>query len=291
LLFQEELDVFQESDDGQYEHFLNGVTQRRRNIAESLAPAPTVDVVVGQPSNTFKELVKPKLNEANVASVVNALNAPTPPKQSVAKTSPEKEKSKPTLNEISSPSNSSLTTLPTAVKNGKLDVDDFVPDQNAIDNFLDDDAAQQTSFSVDNNAEYDDDDDDAQNVNPMVAGFTDDLDLDDFKTSVVIESSDADDVVKSVQNVQVKVESEPKKLKLKPTKNLFDVDLTTSTTQVELASESVDEESEPKKKQKKKKSKKRSSKSPSRERDELEDFLNGSPESVQPRDAAVYEEL
>jgi uncharacterized protein YehS (DUF1456 family) len=51
---QEELDLFQDSDDGQYDSFLNGLTQRRRNQAEKLAPPPTVDVVVGQPSNTFK---------------------------------------------------------------------------------------------------------------------------------------------------------------------------------------------------------------------------------------------
>ena len=76
---------------------------------------------------------------------------------------------------------------------------------------------------------------------------------------------------------------------MKPAKNLFDVNLPTQTE--EFASESVDDEAEPRKKHKKKKSKKRSSKSPSRERDDLEDFLNGSPESSQPRDAAVYEEL
>ena len=59
-----------------------------------------------------------------------------------------------------------------------------------------------------------------------------------------------------------------------------------ATPEMEL---SADSDEEPKKLKKKKKAKKRSSKSPSRERDDLEDFLNGSPESSQPRDATVYE--
>ena len=278
------------------------MTQRRRNVAESLAPPPTVDVVVGQPSNTFKELTKPppKVNANNVTEVVKALNVSTPPKPNAWKASPEKEKSKPTFsNDISSSNSPFQTTLApqsSTSKSGKLDVDNFVPDQNAIDNFLDDDTVQQASFGINsNNVDYDEDDDESENVNPMVAGFTDDLDLDDFKTSVVIDSSDDDDDevdnAAAVKGVAIKavVESEPKKLRLKPTKNLFDVDL--PTQQVDLAAESIDEEPEPRKKPKKKKSKKRSSKSPSRERDDLEDFLNGSPESGQPRDAAVYEEI
>lgn len=287
---------------------MNGLTQKRRNVAESLAPAPTVDVVVGQPSHTFKEFTKPKSEEtsnagvSNVAAVASSLNAATPPKPaSVAKTktTPDREKSKTPLSDVKStqaiapsPSQTSLTVN----KNGKVNVDDFVPDQNAIDNFLDDDV-QPTSFGFNvANADEDADDDDDENYNPMVAGFTDDLDLDDFKSSVVVASSSDDDsrAVKTQAPVVAKsfvVESEPKKTKAKSAKNLFAVDLPTQT--VELASESVDDDVdvEPKKKHKKKKSKKRASKSPSRERDDLEDFLNGSPESAQHRDAAVYEEL
>ena len=51
----QELDVFLESDDANYEVYSSGVTKKRRAQAEGLAPAPTVDVVVGQPSNTIKE--------------------------------------------------------------------------------------------------------------------------------------------------------------------------------------------------------------------------------------------
>ena len=51
----QELDVFLESDDANYEVYSSSVTKKRRAQAEGLAPAPTVDVVVGQPSNTIKE--------------------------------------------------------------------------------------------------------------------------------------------------------------------------------------------------------------------------------------------
>jgi hypothetical protein len=102
----------------------------------------------------------------------------------------------------------------------------------------------------------------------MVAGFTDDLDLDDFKTSVVVQSSDDDDVPRNVSAYAV--EAEPRKVKSKAAKNLFNVPLTAT----QLAPVSTDEESEPKKKAKKKKSKKsRASKSPSRERDDLGSIL------------------
>ena len=48
-----ELELFFESDEANYDVFLNGVTKKRRSRAEAVAPAPTVDVVVGQPSNTL----------------------------------------------------------------------------------------------------------------------------------------------------------------------------------------------------------------------------------------------
>ena len=254
-------------------------------MAESLAPTPTVDVVVGQPSNTFKELTPPKpkpIVESKPKNDVN--NHDLSPRQNVVKSTPEKKSSSNVESSTKSPivPNASQTSLS---KTGKLDVDDFIPDQNAIDNFLDDDFVAQQTFS--GIVPDDDDDDEEENVNPMVAGFADDLDLDDFQTSVVIHSSEEDDaVVKMKTN---KVESEPKKVKMKSAKNLFDVPALTSP-QVELVSESNDDEPT-KKKPKKKKSKKRGSKSPSRERDDLEDFLNGSPESSQPRDATVYEAL
>ena len=51
----QELDLFLESDDANYEVYSSGVTKKRRARAEGMAPAPTVDAVVGQPSNTIKD--------------------------------------------------------------------------------------------------------------------------------------------------------------------------------------------------------------------------------------------
>ena len=59
----QELDLYLESDDANYDSFSSGVTKRRRAQAESLAPKPTVDVVVGQPSNVIKD---PKYNTGNL---------------------------------------------------------------------------------------------------------------------------------------------------------------------------------------------------------------------------------
>ena len=302
MTFQEELDAYQESEDGQYENFLNGLTQRRRNLAESLAPAPTVDVVAGQPSNTFKDLsaqkvkqtIEAKVNEVNNQETVKPINIS--PRlnvvAAVAKITPDKNASSPNDSTKILP-NSSQTSL--ACKTGKLDVDNFIPDQNAIDNFLDDDfgsPSKNAASSFSGGYVASDDSDDEINVNPMVAGFADDLDLDDFKTSVaIIDSSSGDENAAKNLNGKTKIvrNVEPKKVKLKAAKNLFQVPDSLPVVVAPEIELSADSDEEPKKLKKKKKAKKRSSKSPSRERDDLEDFLNGSPESSQPRDATVYE--
>ena len=49
-----ELELYLESDEADYDLYLEGVTRKRRSKAEALAPAPTVSVVVGQPSNALK---------------------------------------------------------------------------------------------------------------------------------------------------------------------------------------------------------------------------------------------
>ncbi len=218
-----------------------------------MAPAPTVDVVVGQPSNTFKELTTPPkpskqtidkpLNESSSVSNVTSSsqepvksNVPSPRQNNVtpARLTPEKQQSSSgSISNVSSKSqivtNASQTSL-SKTATGKIDVDSFIPDQNTIDNFLDDDFV-----STSNNATFspnDDDDSDDGHVNPMVAGFTDDLDLDDFKTSVVLDVNSSDDDVVNVAKSNGIVEAEPKKMKIKAAKNLFEVpaDLGLSST-------------------------------------------------------------
>ena len=48
---QLELDLYLDSDDANYEVFLDGVTRKRRIAAESNAPKPTVDIVAGNTQN------------------------------------------------------------------------------------------------------------------------------------------------------------------------------------------------------------------------------------------------
>lgn len=96
--------MYLDSDDANYENFSSGVTKRRRAQAESLAPKPTVDVVVGQPSNVIKD---PKINPDMPKE---------PPKQVV-----NKEKSP--VKAVAS----AVILQKSPSKGGKLDVDNFVP--------------------------------------------------------------------------------------------------------------------------------------------------------------------
>ena len=67
-------------------------------------------------------------------------------------------------------------------KSSKLDVDNFVPETDAIENFLED----QESSTADRlammnvNDEDTDDDETPNNDNPMVASFAEDVDIDDY---------------------------------------------------------------------------------------------------------------
>jgi hypothetical protein len=155
-----------------------------------------------------------------------------------------------------------------------------------------------------NQQESEEEEDSEAAINPMVSGFADDLDQDDFKpldpvqnSPRILESSDDDEKdteVKQVDSSNQKPRKEVSKAsRPKTAKALFDVPPSLSMNLEETSVEplSVSDTEDKKKKHKKKKSKKRASKSPSRERDELEDFLNGSFEGGQPPDATVYEAL
>jgi len=147
-----------------------------------------------------------------------------------------------------------------------------------------------------------DDESEAAAINPMVSGFADDLDFNDFKpidstsnSHHVEDISDEEIAIPNLDSLKIS-HGEPKTTQPKAAKALFDVppnlSLHLEEKSIDGASFSADSEIEEKKKKpKKKKSKKRASKSPSRERDELEDFLNGSLEGKKPPDATVYEEL
>ncbi len=101
-----------------------------------MAPAPTVDVVVGQPSNTFKDVKDAKSSSKSPSSTATTSkeSSPRPPATSSS------------VSAVASTASSTLTKanqdpVPVVVKNGSpgknVNVDNFVPDANDIDNFLD----------------------------------------------------------------------------------------------------------------------------------------------------------
>ena len=51
LATQQELDLFQHSEEADYSQFSSKLSSRRREAAELSAPAPSASIVVGQPSN------------------------------------------------------------------------------------------------------------------------------------------------------------------------------------------------------------------------------------------------
>ena len=46
--------MYMETEEASYSQFSNKLTTRRREAAESVAPAPSASIVAGQPSNTVQ---------------------------------------------------------------------------------------------------------------------------------------------------------------------------------------------------------------------------------------------
>ena len=122
---QEELDLYMESEEGNYHQFSDKLNTKRREAAEQVAPAPSASIVVGQPSNSV-DPNKKQFTTSNISYSNKSASKPAP-----------------------SLTPSSVNSSPT-----KLDVDNFVPDDGGFDNFLDetDSARSKPSLStVDNN--------------------------------------------------------------------------------------------------------------------------------------------
>ena len=167
----QELDLYLESDDANYDTFASGVTKRRRAQAESLAPKPTVDVVVGQPSNVLKD---PKYTSSPSPTSTTAVNE-------IVISPPSKDPKKP--GKESSP----VKTVATAMipkspsKNGNLDMDNFIPDTGTLDNFLDDDIVSSNMDKLTVNVDTHGDDISEDEVeNPMVASFAEEVEIEDY---------------------------------------------------------------------------------------------------------------
>lgn len=252
----DELDLFLDSDDANYQVYSSGVTKKRRAQAESLAPAPTIDVVVGQPSNVLKDSQIPVQGDL-----------PKLPKE------PEVE-----IEPVIQPKQKS--------PNKKVDdVEDFVPEDQGIDNFLEiEDNIKELNIN-----EEESDEDTPGLDNPMVASFAEDVDIEDY--DAVVPDLELD---QESQNSPKLTTTTKTKLKTKLSNSSsksedLHFDIPEHLKPKEFVVEE-DESEEKKKSKKSKKTKKKRRKSSDKERDDLEEFLNGIP-PVQPQEQGSYEEL
>jgi len=191
---QEELDLYMESEEGDYHQFSDRLNTRRREAAEQVAPAPSASIVVGQPSNS----IDPSSKQFTTSQMSFSNKSASKQTDSLAPTSADTEQT--------AAANSSPT---------KLDVDNFVPDDGGFDNFLDDtdSARSKPSLAVDDNLDSSDDD---EGFNPMVAKIADDdsdVEVDTYKPSIP-----------KVQDFSEDSDSEPAASKIETNKNDVNLD-------------------------------------------------------------------
>merc|ERR1712008_312405 len=159
------------------------------------------DVVVGQPSNTIKEN---KIQDSSLSI-----------KKSPSFSTKENISSKQV--EVTNTPPPPPATAPQAViiqkspsKSSRLDVDNFVPETDAIENFLDEqDSSTADRLVVMNINDGDDTDDDTpNNDNPMVASFAEDVEIDDYipgQQDFLAASLEPNDLDLSSEDEQTKV--------------------------------------------------------------------------------------
>jgi len=188
LATQQELDVFMESEEANYQQFSDKLTNKRREVAEQVAPPPSASIVAGQPSN----VMDPTKNQFSAPTSQMSFSNRSSSSASVTKSVPD--------------TFTSAGKQPGSMKSSpiKYDVDTFIPEDGDFDNFLDEtDSARSKPSTVDNNIDSSDDDD---GINPMVAKFNDDdedVEIDNYESSVTKvrelsdEDSDSEDLKKN----------------------------------------------------------------------------------------------
>ena len=166
---EQELDLYFESEECDYEKFSEGLTKRRRREAEKSAPKPTVDVVVGLGKKTTTPPATSKPTPPPAPATTS------PPKTEERKKTPEREVTKSPIKNIDNFVPSSLEDSPT--KSAAIDF--FLEDHDEISKgeINTNKSANQQQFDTE------DDDDDDDGVNPMVATVKDDLSDDDIITT------------------------------------------------------------------------------------------------------------
>jgi len=183
---QEELDVYMESDEANYQMFSDQLTNKRRAIAEQAAPAPSASIVAGQPSNVID--LKSSSSFAPSSSQIPFSN-----KKVVSSTDSSKT--------VSNPQSSSVNPS----KN--VDVDTFVPDDGDFNNFLEESDISKEKTPTSAAANTVDSSDEEEGGNPMVAKYADEVDVDTYDQVVDInlvksDSEDSDNETSSIKQMQ-----------------------------------------------------------------------------------------
>jgi len=171
---QDELDLYMSSDEADYSVFSDNLTSRRRAAAEETAPKPSTSIVVGQ--------------SANSNSVDMSKSSGAPPETEISYSNRLKEASPmqttplPHISKLDSANSVPTDAVATSVAAAKLDVDTFIPDDSDFSNFLEDAGGttdtrnkSQTDFTG-----YESSGDEEDGVNPMVAKFEEDVDVENY---------------------------------------------------------------------------------------------------------------
>jgi len=198
---QEELDLYMETEEANYQLFADSKTASRRAAAEQAAPAPSTSIVAGQPSNMVEMRASAPIPDISYSNKLSS--APIP---DISYSNKLSSASIPDISNSNKPY-PSLTaavapTLPSPRHHQTDTVDSFVPEDKDFDNFLTEETREGTR-SVDRSQQDGDSSDDEVGGNPMVARYEDSVDVETYaavngssSAQVLDDSSDDGDEVK-----------------------------------------------------------------------------------------------
>ncbi|ODM96397.1 Rab-like protein 6 [Orchesella cincta] len=212
----QELDLYVESDEANYDLFIDGLSQKRRQLADSLAP-PKLSLAQAQALASERALKEAKEPEAAVVAAAKfAVNSDPssnrPPVQlpkgvKVSGTSPvpnnvpSSSSSSPNqstaLKDVRNSNQQSragnITSVPTPRHGGRSGIDDFVPDTDEHINAFLADAAANPSGSSTTRLEFESSDDESsKRGNPLVVSIEEDFDegiLSTTSTRIIVPDS------------------------------------------------------------------------------------------------------
>lgn len=167
-----ELDVYQQSNEANYDIFLSRLSQQRRTDAEKKSVAPTLPLpLLNKPSPNVNEIKSQNENQKLENSKTQDIAQKMFPANKLNLVQTESTKKVETFEE-----QPSIKILATGNINN---LDDFVPDDVLDKSFLED-AGHGDILKISKEIEFDSDESDDDCGNPMVAVYQADVDPDDF---------------------------------------------------------------------------------------------------------------